>query len=437
MGWGAVSGPTHEREELRRSSSTRLHQLVAFVGGQGASQGLSLLTGLLLLRWLSVEAYAQYSLAFAFQRVLSVLTDLGLQGSVVALVGSRGTDPDVVGRYLAAASRLRLKTFLLLTACSAFAFPLLTARQPWPASDKLLLWMAVVALVWLEGGLLHGASLLIARRVGSYYAAKTLPAIARLLLSALAWLLGWLSGWLAAWISALQTGLTSWGMRRAAQSQLRLPAVVPRETYREFWAYLGPLLPTTVHYAFQDQIVLGIVAWVGTSQSVAEVGALGRLAQIFVFLGAANPVLVAPRLASAPIGTLRKVYGKVLALSASVAGSLVALAWLTPGPFLWLLGPNYAGLSESVVWAVSAGALSLVAGTMYTMNAARKWAFLPATSIGISATLCTQIVLARILDLSSALGAARFMAGTAASLFVGVGVAAWIGLRRERLRSER
>ncbi|MCX7800296.1 MAG: hypothetical protein N2109_08150 [Fimbriimonadales bacterium] len=412
-------------------------QLAAFAGGQGASQGLSLVTGLLLLRWLSVEAYAQYSVAFAFQRVLSVLTDLGLQGSIVALVGSRASEPGVVARYLTAASQLRLRSFLLVASASAAAFPLLTARQPWPWSDKLLLWLAVLAFVWLEGGLLYGAPLLIAGRVGAYYAAKTIPAVARLMLSALAWSLGWLTGWLAAGIAALQTGLTSWGLRRAVERDLSPPGRVPPQTYREFWSYLGPLLPTTVYYAFQDQIVLGIVAWVGSSQAVAEVGALGRLAQIFLFLGAANPVLVAPRVASAPLTTLPRVYGRVLAASCLVAGSLAGLAWWVPEPFLWLLGPNYSGLADSVAWAVTAGALSLVAATAYTMNAARRWVFVSATSLSILATLSTQILMATTLDLSASSGAARFMAGTAASLFVGVGLAAWLGFRRDRSSTER
>lgn len=405
--------------------------LAAFLGGQGASQGLSLVTGLLLLRWLSIEAYAQYSLAFAFQKVLSVLTDLGLQGSIVALVGTRGADPSVVGLYVDAARRIRSRTFLAAALGAAVAFPVLTARQPWPALDKALLCAAIVAFVWFEGGLLYGAPLLIARNVRGYYRAKVWPAVLRLGVTAGAWGLGVLSGWLAAWLAALQTAWSARQLKAQARSLVRQPETLPPSVYREFWSYLAPLLPNSIYYAFQDQIALGIVAWVGTSRAVAEVGALGRLAQIFLFLGAANPVLVAPLVARSGRAALPRTYAGVGAAVALVGGLLSLTGWLFPAPYLWLLGPRYAGLGSAVGWAVTAGSLALVAGTLFTMNAARRWVFLHATLAGIVATLAAQVALAMSLDMSTAVGAAKFMAGTSASLFVGVAMAAWTGFRNE------
>lgn len=409
----------------------RTGRLAAFLGGQAATQGLSVVTGLLLLRWLTVEAYAQYSIAFAFQRVLSVLADLGLQGSVVALVGSRGSDPSVVGEYVRAARRIRSRTFLGAAAVAAVAFPLLTARQAWPALDKALLCAAVVAFVWFEGGLLYGAPLMIARNVRGYYKARVWPAVLRLGLTAAAWGLGVLSGWVAAWLAALQTAWSAHKLRAQARPLVREPNDVSLAVHREFWRYLGPLLPNSIYYAFQDQIALGIVAWVGNSRVVAEVGALGRLAQIFLFLGAANPVLVAPLVARSRSDALPRTYLGVGAVVALVGVFLALSAWLLPDPYLWLLGPRYAGLGDAIGWAVTAGSLALVAGTLFTMNAARKWVFLHATLAGIAATLATQVALALSLDMSTVAGAARFMAGTSASLFVGVGIAAWTGFRRE------
>ncbi|MFN3683911.1 MAG: hypothetical protein ACK41F_08250 [Fimbriimonadaceae bacterium] len=409
----------------------RAGMLAAFLGGQGASQGLSLLTGLLLLRWLSLEAYAQYSLAFAFQKVLSVLTDLGLQGSIVALVGSRGSDPSVVGLYVRAARRIRARTFLVAAASAVVAFPLLTARQGWPALDKALLCAAVVAFVWFEGGLLYGAPLLIARNVRGYYRAKVWPAFLRLGLTAAAWGLGLLTGWVAAWLAAIQTAWSARQLRAQARGLISEPEKLPATVNLEFWRYLGPLLPNSIYYAFQDQIAVGIVAWVGTSRAVAEVGALGRLAQIFLFLGAANPVLVAPLVARCGRSALPSTYWRVAAAVASLGGVLSLTGWLFPAPYLWLLGPRYAGLGNAIGWAVTAGSLALVAGTLFTMNAARRWVFLHATVVGIGSTLATQVALALSVDMSTALGASKFMAGTAASLFVGVAVAAWTGFRRD------
>jgi len=78
-------------------SSQTLTLIFRFLAGQGFCTGTQSCLWILLLRWLSVEAYAQYSVAFGFQNTLGVLVDLGISGSIVALVGDRGSDKEIVG----------------------------------------------------------------------------------------------------------------------------------------------------------------------------------------------------------------------------------------------------------------------------------------------------------------------------------------------------
>jgi len=65
-----------------------------FLAGQGSVQVLNLVSGFLLLRWLSV-GYAQYR----FQNTLGVLVDLGISGSIVVALGDRGSDKEIVGTF--------------------------------------------------------------------------------------------------------------------------------------------------------------------------------------------------------------------------------------------------------------------------------------------------------------------------------------------------
>ena len=58
--------------------------------------------------------------------------------------------------------------------------------------------------------------------------------------------------------------------------------------------YLSPLLPSIAFNAFLGQITIFIASYFGKSQNIAEVSALGRLSQIFVFLATFNSVIVAP-----------------------------------------------------------------------------------------------------------------------------------------------
>src|ERR1700683_2275162 len=60
-----------------------------FFLGQGALQGIQVLVGLLLVRELSIEAYAQFGLAYGFQLTMDSLMNLGFTSTIVPLIGGR------------------------------------------------------------------------------------------------------------------------------------------------------------------------------------------------------------------------------------------------------------------------------------------------------------------------------------------------------------
>jgi O-antigen/teichoic acid export membrane protein len=60
--------------------STWLAALKGFVLGEACLQLLNAVTGLLLVRWMSVEQYAQYALANAFQSGAQQFVKFGLVG---------------------------------------------------------------------------------------------------------------------------------------------------------------------------------------------------------------------------------------------------------------------------------------------------------------------------------------------------------------------
>jgi O-antigen/teichoic acid export membrane protein len=121
-----------------------------FLAGQGSVQVLNLVSGFLLLRWLSVEAYAQYSVAFGFQNTLGILVDLGISGSIVALVGDRGSDKEIVGTYIQSAKHFRNRFFAVIIPLAAIAFPLVTSKHNWDLTTQLLLFISVVQLFILS-----------------------------------------------------------------------------------------------------------------------------------------------------------------------------------------------------------------------------------------------------------------------------------------------
>ena len=89
-----------------KSKLIRISKLIGtFLLGQGTLQLIQIITGFMLFRWLSIEEYGQYSMAFAFQTMAYVLVEFGFSGTIVALVGSRIHEKKVIGGYIKAGDR--------------------------------------------------------------------------------------------------------------------------------------------------------------------------------------------------------------------------------------------------------------------------------------------------------------------------------------------
>jgi len=399
--------------------------LLAFAVGQPAVQLLNVLTGFLLLRWLSKEEFAMFGVAFAFQSTVNQLTDLGFSGSIVALAGERGTEPSWLGRYLRAARHYRTRLLAFTLAGAAVAFPLLTWRQEWGAGPKLLLFGAVAAAVVFQGGMMFGSPLLVHRRLRDYYSPQIVGAAIRLGLCAGLHFTGVLSAWNVAWLGALVIGYTGWSYRRAARDYAHEPVVSDPEANREMRRYLAPLMPGVVFTALQGQITVVLITLFGTTENIAEVSALGRIGQLFLLLGAFNAVMIEPYIARLPASLLPRRYGQILLVAVLIAGVIGATGFLFPEPLLWLLGPKYAGLERETSWVVLTACVGYVSGVMWTMHAARRWIFWWGTVAYIAGVVVTQTICALSLNLDQTMPVIWFGLATAVA---GWGVHAATGI---------
>ncbi len=165
----------------RLKSALRL--VTTFLAGHGALQGLNIITGLFLIRALSIEAYAQYSLAMAFQVTAVSLTNLGLTDTIIPLVGSRGKDLAIVGKYVQAARALRTRLFLVVAPCCAAAFYALVRSHHWSnASFAVLLVSLLASLYWSVSIACWSAPLILNHRLSDYYLGQIAATAARLVI---------------------------------------------------------------------------------------------------------------------------------------------------------------------------------------------------------------------------------------------------------------
>jgi O-antigen/teichoic acid export membrane protein len=364
-------------------------------------QILNLATGFFLIRWLSVDDYAMYSVATGFQGTVGILVELGLGSSIVALLAGR-TDPQVVGGYIRSTRYYRNRFFLFLLPLIFIAFPVLTFRQGWGFSLTVGLLAAIlVSLYFQSWASYYSVPLLIHQELTLYYRTPSLLSAARLGVSFLLHLLSLLSAFASVWLSTLSTVAQGWFYREHSAQHIEEPRESDPAKNREVLNYIRPLMPSTIFFALQGQISILVITWFGKEQSIAEVGALGRIGQLFVMLAAFNSVIIAPAIARVSRRLLLRRYSQVLAGALVISGVLVGSALVFPDAYLWLLGHKYEHLRGELAWMMVSSCIGYLTGVLWTMHSARKWIFTWGVWTYIGSVVLTQIAGLVFMDLST------------------------------------
>jgi O-antigen/teichoic acid export membrane protein len=363
-----------------------------FLLGQGAAQIINMAAGFLLVHRLSVEAYAQFGVATAFQSVFTILMDLGFAATIVPLVGDRGNDPVVVGKYVRAARHLRDRTFLLLTPVACICFLATVRQRHWSLRLQLLLLASVLLSLYSSGVVsFFSAPLLILGRLREYYLPQAISGGARLCAYAVLGLTGGLSAGSAALLGALNITLNGTLIRRASLKHMRWPAHDDAAIERELLRYVLPAIPAILFSALQSQITLFLISIFGGTLYLAEVAALGRIGGVFLVLTTVNTVVVEPYVARLKPSRLPRAFAGISLLAALLMTPVVLVGFLWPQPILWVLGAKYVGLRPLLGWYLLSASMNFVSGLIWVMNRARKWVFWSGSILEVSLLLGTQI----------------------------------------------
>lgn len=407
-----------------------------FLVGQTAAQLLQAITGLVLLRWLSVPAYAQYSVTTAIDSTLRLFVDLGASSSIVPIVSPVASDKGRAGGYVKAVLNFRARTYLLLVVPTVLAFFVVSRIQNWNAWLTAGLCVTTLISVWFNGLIsVHGQLLSVHRRLKPYYHISAAAGTLRLAVLAILKFIAALNALAAAAVNALVTCFTVGLLRNQSRGLIELPIKPEPAQAAELRAFLKPVIPLALYIAAQGQITLFLVTVFGKSDDIAALGALSRLAQLFTLLTAAQSMLIAPIIASSTLGSLHRRYGLVAVTSGAIAGALIVFAFLLPGPFLWLLGGHYSHLHRELGWTVVASSIGYLGQVIYSLNIARKWVYTQLAFAGILLQFVSQLIAVLVLDLSQVIHAVYMNVLVAAAALLPQLVASGVGLARAKVAS--
>ena len=366
--------------------------LTSFFVGQAALQVVSLLIGLFLVRSLSVRAYAQFGLALGFQATASILMDLGFASTIVPLVGDRGSDRALVGRYVRGAKSLRDRSFLILSPFVALTFVVITHKQGWGWPIQLgLLASVLLALYSSSAASYYAVPLFLYRRLREFYLLQTASGAGRLVVYLVLNAIGALNSITAAGAAALNATLNGFLLKRKGGTSIDWPEQDDPGIRKEIIQYILPALPAILLGAFHGQVALFLISIFGSTVNIAQVAALGRLGQIYYMLMTFNVVVVEPYVAKLQRHRLLPNYLRLIAAACLGGAVLVTFTFAFPEIFLWVIGPRYADLRGLIGWVVLTACINYVAGLIWIMNRSRKWLFWRGSIAEISLLATVQI----------------------------------------------
>lgn len=381
--------------------SPNVQKVIAqFFTGQILVQFLGVLTGFLLLRWLSIEHQAKYSFAFGIQTMITVLGDAGFGGSIISLVGSRINDRQVLGNYISAARYFKNKLIPISSVVGLLLTLFLLRNKDWSIFEQVSLYVPIVITAIIQGSIsYYRVPLQLHKEIGHYYFPQIVAAVLRLAITAAFFFVNWLTVEVVLWtVNIVQLYVLLAYKKKSARffTDSGQNEVTVR---KEMVSYLKPLIPIMIFNAFYGQISLFLVTVFGQVAGMAQMGALGRFGQIFQVFATFDMVVVAPFIAKSSTETLLQKYLMVILGACVLIFFIIVSALLFPNLYLWLLGPKYSNLQYELQLFILSLSIGYLEITLYAMNVARKWIFRFNAPVYIGGLLLLQIYFIRNFDL--------------------------------------
>lgn len=381
--------------------------LGAFVSVQLAVQAMGFFGGVLVIRLLDHQEYAYFTIANTMQGTMALLTDLGISISLMSIGGKVWNDRVAFSRLFTTARKLRN---IMALAAGAVIVPLslwmLLRQGAGPLYTFLILAVVAAGFTFQVSSGIYVVVLRLHSRIKELQIADFLSAASRLLCLG-AFSLLFLNAALALATALMSFGIQAWLLRRWGREVVDHEAEPDPEYRISMLKVVANQAPSGIYYCFQSQIAVWLLSTFGKAESVAQFGALGRLALIFSLVGGILNNIVLPSFSRCHDRTqLVRRYWQIMGVYAAFCAVLVTASIFFSDQFLWILGKQYAGLNQQFFWIVLSTVVSSLAVTMFSINSSRGW--IEYAWLYIPCTLVTQACLLTVLDVSTVQGAIFF-----------------------------
>jgi O-antigen/teichoic acid export membrane protein len=381
--------------------------LTKFISVQVAVQAMGVASGILLVRALSQQEYAYFTIANSMLATISILADSGVGIGLTSIGGRVWKDPYRFGQLITTA--LRLRRYLAAGAIAVIAPVLVWMLAGNGASKAYTAVLALAVLAAFHFQLLTGVLGVVPRmhsEISRIQKLDFLIAASRLLLLCAAYFI-FLNAAAAVAVGVIGVAAQYFLLRRWAADNITMNAPASEEDRFAMVGIIKSQAPNALFYCLQGQLTVWLISIFGNTQNVAEIGALGRLGVIFSVITALMSAVVLPGFArTQSLRQLRRRYFQIIGGFIIFGLMLVALAALFPDQVLWILGSKYAHLKNELLLMMILSAASALVAAMWSLNSTRAW--INRSWLNIPCVIVAQIVLLSILNISTLEGVLWF-----------------------------
>ncbi len=372
-----------------------------FAGIQAIVQFIGFLSGILIVRMLSQREYAYFTIANTMQGTLNLLADIGISVGLVSIGGRVWNDRPRFSQLISTAFYLRRRLSLFgIVAVTPILYVMLAKNGASPAYSVFLIVVVLAGLaVHLDVGVLGVIPRLRSEIKFIQWVdfAGVVLRLAALLIVALLLL----NAGVALTISTVVIFIQYLMLRRYSARVIDFHASQNSEDRAAMLGFIRSQAANAIFYCVQGQITVFLISFFANrTSSIAEVGALGRLAMIFTVLTNLLTNIFIPAFARCQNrDRMRSLYLEIVGGVAFFCLIVIAAAAFFPEQFLFVLGSKYAHLHRELLLMVGASVLAALTGTFWSLNASKAW--IAGSWLYIPLTLLTQVALIPFTDFAS------------------------------------
>ena len=377
-------------------------KLISLTGSaQVVVQAVGMLSGIIIIRLLSVEEYAFYTLANTMLGTMTILADGGISSGVIAEGGKVWQNTKKLGSVINTGLKLRksFALFSLLILLPVLGYLLWKNDASWQTIGLVSLSILPAFYAALSDKI-YQIPLKLNQSIAPLQKNQVLVSIGRLVLIS-----GSLFIFPFTFIALLGNGIPrligNYKLKKLSEPFTDFTEPPKQAINERILKIVKLTIPGSIYFCISGQITVWLLSLFGNTNAVAQIGALGRISTLFSLFTILSATLFIPRFArqKQDYSQLLRVYIKILLVIFSVLFFAVLLLKLFSPYVLIILGKDYTNLNYELFLSLVAAGVGVLSGVSFNLNSSRGWIINPIMLIGFN--LLGIFISIVLLDLSN------------------------------------